>query len=443
MLHYTLQLALRGLRRYPRITLLSVLALALGMGTTITAQTVARLLAGNPLPGRDGGLYTVGLAPPADALMAVRKVWFDGHRPNVLTWMDVKQLQAARPEVMQTAVVNTGDLTVAAVAGQRAEPVSGIEGLEVQADFFTMFGVPLVAGHAWTGADAAASAPVAVISRDLANTLFAGARAVGQVVLINGHSFRVVGVSGRWHPQPHFYGLRACVYACPREQVFIPVSSARSLEIPWYRRSMGESACSGRAPDAANCAYLGFWVLLPDAAQRSDYRRMLAHYAARQIAVGRLASGAPEASRLQGVRAYLKAQQVVPVSVRFGFWVAVAFLLVCLTNVAGLLLTRFMQGARELGLRRALGASRREVFAQSLFEAGLIGLLGGVLALPLVWAGLWLVAQQPVAYASVIGMDWCVGLALLVLSVAASAVVGVLPAWRACRVEPGLQMKRV
>lgn len=442
MLKYSLELAWHGLRRFPRITLLSVLALALGMGATITARTVTRLLAGDPLPDRSGSLYAVRLDARSSSQLDSSAV-NETQVPDKLTWLDVQQLEAERPKMAQTAVVNTGNLKISADTGPSVKkPVKDIAGLEVQSAFFRMFDVPLVAGHAWSHADDAHAVPVAVISNALAHELFGTTRAVGQTMHIYDKLFRVVGVSGHWQPYPHFYGLDHCIYACDAEQVFIPVSAGRASNITLFNLTIGGNCdASHGAVNASKCPYLGMWALLPDAGQRKDYRAMLAHYAETQKIAGRFARGGMAATELQDVSAYLRAHHVVPLTVRFSVWVAVVFLLVCLANVAGLLLTRFMRNARELGIRRALGATRRAVFAQCLLEAGLIGLVGGLLALPLVWAGLWLVAQQPVAYAGVIGMDGTVVFGLLVLSIVASVVVGLVPAWRAAVVEPGLQVK--
>ena len=68
--------------------------------------------------------------------------------------------------------------------------------------------------------------------------------------------------------------------------------------------------------------------------------------------------------------------------------IAMLFLGVCLVNVVGLLLAKFMNGAALTGLRRALGASRRDIVRQHLTEVLLIGLAGGVLGLLLAMAGL-------------------------------------------------------
>ncbi|MEO5813638.1 MAG: FtsX-like permease family protein, partial [Rhodanobacter sp.] len=133
--------------------------------------------------------------------------------------------------------------------------------------------------------------------------------------------------------------------------------------------------------------------------------------------------------------------QVVPSDVRLQTWLAFAFLAICLFNTIGLLLAKFLRRAGEIGMRRALGASRAAVFAQCLVEAGLIGLLGGVAGLLLTWLGLWLIRRQSVAYADMVHLDTSMFLVTFALAIAASLLAGVLPALRASRVAPALQLK--
>ncbi|MEJ0008182.1 MAG: FtsX-like permease family protein [Steroidobacteraceae bacterium] len=79
---------------------------------------------------------------------------------------------------------------------------------------------------------------------------------------------------------------------------------------------------------------------------------------------------------------------LVPPAVRAIGYVADGFLVVCLVNAVGLLLAKFSSRAKELALRRALGASRGAVFRQCVTETLLIGLLGGMFGLALTAAGL-------------------------------------------------------
>jgi putative ABC transport system permease protein len=109
--------------------------------------------------------------------------------------------------------------------------------------------------------------------------------------------------------------------------------------------------------------------------------------------------------------------------------------------MVGLLLAKFLRRSGEIGVRRAMGASRRAVFAQCLIEAGLIGFLGGVGGWLLTLFGLWLVRGQPVAYADMAHLDGGMFALTFVLSVAVSLLAGALPAARASRIPPALQLK--
>jgi putative ABC transport system permease protein len=138
---------------------------------------------------------------------------------------------------------------------------------------------------------------------------------------------------------------------------------------------------------------------------------------------------------------WLDYKRVVPGDVRLQVWLAFGFLLVCLLNTVGLLLAKFLRRSSEIGVRRALGASRRAIFAQCLVEAGTVGLAGGVLGLGLAQLGLWAVRQQPVSYADLVHLDPLMLLATFCLAIAASVLAGLVPAWQACQVTPALQLK--
>jgi putative ABC transport system permease protein len=138
---------------------------------------------------------------------------------------------------------------------------------------------------------------------------------------------------------------------------------------------------------------------------------------------------------------WLNHQQVIPKNVKLQTWLAFAFLAICLFNTVGLLLAKFLRRAGEIGVRRALGASRRSVFAQCLTEAGLIGLLGGIGGWLLTLVGLWLVRRQQTPYSDLVHMDVAMFVVTFLLAVMVSLVAGALPALRASRIAPALQLK--
>jgi putative ABC transport system permease protein len=126
---------------------------------------------------------------------------------------------------------------------------------------------------------------------------------------------------------------------------------------------------------------------------------------------------------------------------RLSAWLAFGFLVLCLVNTIGLLLAKFSVRAPEVGIRRALGASRKEIFQQFLVESAVVGLVGGVLGLLLAFGALALIALQSKELTIVAHMDWLMLMLTFAMSVTAAILAGLLPTWRACQVTPALQLK--
>jgi putative ABC transport system permease protein len=120
---------------------------------------------------------------------------------------------------------------------------------------------------------------------------------------------------------------------------------------------------------------------------------------------------------------------------------AFGFLLVCLVNVVTLMLAKFTARAGEIGVRRALGATRAEVLQQSLIEAGVLGVVGALLGLGLTMLGLELVNGRLTGAEDFYVMDPALIGGTLLLGVTAALLAGLLPTWQACQVRPAIQLK--
>lgn len=428
---YYLDLARRSFVRNRVLTALMVTAIALGIGTSMTTLTVLYLLSGDPLPGKSERTFYVQL--DAEGKEGFRP----GEEPQIqLSRYDAETLLRARHAPRQ-ALMTGGN---AAIDPKRA----GVDPFYADvrytsADFFAMFDVPFARGGPWTAQDDDARARVAVISKELAEKLFDGGDGVGRSVRLDGHELAIVGVLEHWRPTPHFYDLFTGDYG-EAEQVFLPFSTSRDLEL---ERS-GNIDCwddAGTNPTAlaAPCSWIQFWVQLDSPAEAAAYRDYLVSYSDEQRRSGRFVR--PPNVRLRSVMEWLDFRRVVPSDVRLQAWLAFAFLAVCLLNTVGLLLAKFLRRSVEIGVRRALGASRRAIFTQFLVEAGSVGLIGGVLGLGLAWLGLYVVRQQPVDYAPLARLDPTMLATTFVIAIASSLLAGLLPAWRAARVVPALQLK--
>jgi putative ABC transport system permease protein len=432
MFGYYIDLAVRSLRRNKVLTALMVLAIALGIGTSMTTLTVLHVLSGDPLPGRSSALY----APQVDP-RDMGNFQTNGEPPDRVTWIDgMNFLQAKRAD--RQALMTGG--SVAIQPAQSALSPFYETARYTTADFFPMFGVPFQYGHAWGAPEDAASAGVVVISSTLNNKLFGGHDSSGRMLRVEGHALRIIGVLGDWRPNPHFYDLSLKSYGAD-EGVYLPLSTSQDLHLA----HLGGADCWGNGGDGATpvhtapCVWLQFWVQLNTPGQADAYRQFLIHYSQEQQSLGRFAR--PPNVRLRNLMQWLDYEQVVPGDVQLQNWLALGFLLVCLVNTVGLMLAKFLRRSAELGVRRALGASRRALFMQLLMESGVIGIAGGLGGLLLAYFGLWLVRQQPANYAPLAHLGGAMLAMTLVLAVVVSLLAGALPAWRACQITPALQLR--
>lgn len=434
MLTYYCDLALRSFRRHKVLTALMVLAIALGIGASMTMLTVLHNLSGDPLPSRSSVLYHPQVDPRPAQLPGA-----DSEPPDDLTWQDAVNLYAL-PGDDKRVLTSSNWLPTRVDAPD--SPLSMITTRANTADMFSMFDMHFVHGAGWSRQDDDRRALVVVLSRSLNNELFGGGDSIGRTLVIATKVFRIVGVVDDWNPQPRFYDVNggSGAYAKP-ERMYLPFFTW--LELP-QDYGYGPMRCWNNSdgthdPKTPNCTWVQFWVQLDSAAQAQDYQQALQNYSAQQRQLGRF-QRAPNV-RLRGLVDWLDYKRVVPAMVRMQTWIAFGVLLVCLVNAVGLLVSKFMRKAGEVGVRRALGASQGAVFAQCMTESALIGLAGGLVGLPLAWLGLWLVRQQPMAYAAHVGLDAnMLGIAL-VIAVVCALLAGIWPAWRASRIAPALQVK--
>lgn len=431
MFAYYCNLALRSFRRDRVLTALMVLAIALGIGACMTTLTVFHVLSGDPIPGKSDRLFYVQLDP------AEMNDYTPGQEPaEQVTRYDAEALLREKHGARQ-AMMTGGGLSI--TPDREGLMPFSVDARYTSADFFPMFDVPLLYGNGWSAKDDEDHARVAVISKSLNERAFGGGNSVGKQLRIDQADFTVVGVIDEWRPTPTFYDLNNDRYGA-LENVFLPFTTSRDLEMGrngsmnCWGDSNGDST-SVNAP----CTWIQYWVELDAPEKATAYRDYLTSYSEQQRSAGRYKR--PVNVRLRNVMEWLEFNRVVPNDVVMQLWLGFGFLLVCLVNTVGLLLAKFLRRGSEIGVRRALGASRWAIFAQCLVEAGAIGLAGGIVGLGLSLLGLWAVRQQPASYAELARLDLGMLLLTFILAIVASMLAGLLPAWRAMQVTPAIQLK--
>ena len=438
MYAYDLRLAWHSIRRNPGLAALMVLAIALGVAVVTVTFTVYHAMATNPIEHKSERLNAVTLDTwdPQEPYEEDKPE----HPPTLMTYKDATHLYGSKAAPRALIMYKSGVLVLPERPG--VKPFDALTRVTTH-EFFSMFDVPFQYGSGWDAAADDARARVAVVSKALNDKLFGGANSVGRTLRMDNTDFRIIGVLKEWRPVPKFYDLNVSDHGYGEtEQVFLPFSTSRELDLG---RS-GNMNCYDTNPEGmrstdvgANCNWIQFWVQLDTPAKAAEYKSFLENYSSQQRAAGRFHR--PNNVRLRNLMEFLSFNKVVPGDVNLQMWLALAFLLVCLVNTIGLLLAKFLRRSSEVGVRRALGASRRAIFAQCMIEAGTVGLAGGVLGLGLAELGLWAVRHQPTEYATLAQLDPLMLATTFVLAIVASLLAGVLPAWRACLVSPAIQLK--
>lgn len=436
MFRYYLGLGFRSLRRNPVLTALMVLTLSVGVAASMTTLTLLRGMSGDPIPQKSDRLFVPLLdnrppdngpatdpEPPSQlALRDALALWEDGEAPRSTPIFGVSPpIDAGRPDL----------------------PPFFSEGLAVGRDFFAMFDVPFVQGQAWSAEDDQRGAQVAVISRSLSERVFGeGVNPVGRSLRASDSEYQVVGVIDTWNPMPKFYRLVGGNSFDTSEDIFIPIRTAISREL----QVNGNISCNSTPPAPGfrglvegECNWVQYWVELDAAGDRARYADHLAAYVREQKALNRFE--APLNNRLYDVRQWLDARKVVSDDTRTSTWLSFGFLLVCLVNTVGLLLAKFSARPGEIGVRRALGASRADVFRQYLTEAAVIGLVGAGVGIALTLGALAYIRDFNRNLAELTHLDLPMLAVAVTVSVLAAIVAGLLPTWRACQVVPALQLK--
>lgn len=435
MFTYYIKLAMLSIKRNPVLSALMVFAIALGIGACMTTITVNYLMSNNPIKSKSDVLFHVQL----DNWSPFNAARDPDQPPLQLTWVDANNLQKAGKAFRQAAMARSGG--VIQPENPDVKPFQDSFRL-TYTDFFTMFNVPFIYGSGWDKQADENAEFVTVLSRRINDEVFGGENSVGKTITIVGQTFRVVGVIDEWHPVPKFFDLNNDDFGEP-SALFMPLSLKLPLELP----SWGNTNC-WKSPEGegfvafmnSECVHLQYWVELKVASERDTYLDFVNSYVNEQKELGRFPR--PLNNKMSNVQEWLEYNEVVADDAKMMMWLSLMFLLVCLLNTIGLMLSKFMGKSSEIGLRRAVGATKRDLFYQHLVETACIGLAGGLLGLVMSYFGLQGIRLLYGEFADrLTSLDSNMVLLAVTISVLATVIAGVYPTWRASSIAPAGQLK--
>jgi len=401
-----LRAALRRLRREPAFAALVIAILAIALGGTTAMFSLVNAVLLQPLPYGDAQrLVVVGHrhAERGEVYGAFSPPDFD----------DV----VARSRSIESAAAYMfwpGQSSLNAIVGDKPEQ---LEAAIVTGGFFTTLGAQARLGRALLPADDVPGNDVTVLSDRAWRTLFgADPGIVGRDVTIDERPFRVVGVM-----PPEFD------FPDGRVQVWAPRSIIGEDDIPTQRDVRWLDVVARLAPGVSTQA----------AAQELD--GIVAGIAAEHADSNALWNHAIVQPLFEHVVGTARA----PLTALFAATGLV--LLIACGNLANLLLARAQRRERELVTRSALGAAPARLGAQLVLETLVLTVAGAATGAALAHFGLkaWLRSlDTPIVRQASIGVDWSVlGFGALLALVCALGI-GMVPAWRARRIDPARVLSR-
>jgi putative ABC transport system permease protein len=437
MLFYNVRIAIKSLRRNPVLTAVIIGGIALGICASTTFTTVRHMFARDPLPGK------------SDKVFYVRMDNWDPHTPYPtnadnpgeaippqLSYRDAMALMRSTIPVRQTAAFSAS-MTV--YPDPRVGRPSS-EGVRLCfSDFFTMFDVPFAYGGPWDRAADKKGEQVVVIDNATNQKLFGGVNSVGKRVRIDDREFTVVGVLKPWRPFIRMYDLNGN-WTAPPEPIYMPFSLTPAMQIRSNGNSDGWKSAGTTFEEFLNSDtdWVQFWVELKSPADADQYHRFVDGYVLEEKKHGRFER--PLMNRVNSLHELLTLFGVIRPQVTAMAAISILFLAICALNLTGLLLGKFLARAPEVSVRRALGATRIDVFLQHITECELVGLAGGAIGMLLSMGAMRFIGKF-ISATSVVSLDSEMILAALFLSLGAGLMAGLYPAWRICSVQPAVQLK--
>ena len=331
-------------------------------------------------------------------LITSQEAWEDAMKRPDITLLDADALQGRVPSA---TLIVPRDGTGATVR-QREKALRNVEvrgrgaGWEIIEDY------TIQEGRFFTDVDDQRRRPVAVIGTEVAEELFPGLDPIGRIVRIGPESYTVVGLTA---PKGKVMGQSQDRFVAIPIQTFVK-----------YKRERGSLSIMIKARDAGALT----------AAQQEVRNIMRARH--------KLKPGQPDDFGITTSDTWLQLYRNLTGGI-FVVTIGVAAISLVVGGIVimNIMLVSVTERTREIGVRKALGARRRDILTQFLVEAttlslagGSIGILGGLLLA----LGVGAVSPLPAA----------VSVPAIVLGIAMSCGVGIFfgsyPAFRAARLDP-------
>ncbi|MBW7934932.1 MAG: ABC transporter permease [Gemmatimonadaceae bacterium] len=371
--------------------LIAVVSIVQGMSNYVEDDFIGRLLGANT--------FTVRRFPWFGN-NTTEEEWREWQRRPRFYYSDVLAMREMLPAGSRTAIESQENVYASTPWARPRQ----VEALAADGDYFAIKNYEIPLGRAFTAQEAAAGLPVIVIGDEVAKYFFPRLDPIGRELVVRGLPYRVVGVIAR---QGNLFGISL------DKMVVAPYLS------PLHRVTNPRGDIDGFLVQAAT--QVAMQDLMEDVREGLRARRHL-----RPAQPDNFVMETSE-SALVGFR---KTERVMNIA---GTALPALGLVIGGLVIMNIMLVAVAERTREIGIRKALGARRRDILRQFLVEAATLSTLGAVLGIGLGLLGAKLIALNTPLPAAI--APWSLVVATL-LGTVVGIVSGVYPARRAARLDP-------
>ena len=396
------RVATASLRANKLRTALTLIGIIVGVTAVIAVVTIIKGLdqtVAQTFSSQGSTVFSISKNPQ---IIKSREEFIKSNRRKDVTHEDAEAIARLCPACWRVGIAANALETVK-YADQKAENVR-IRGVE-PITMFDIDGVTIDVGRIWTETEGASGRDICVIGPDMLKNLFADApadRAVGQEIRIDGRPYLVLGVL---EPLGSILGFSR------DNVVYIPYST--------YQKAYG----SRRS--------LVVFIQVPDAGQLE-----IAEDQVRTIMRNRRghATDGDEGFALETQDVFLNLYGSATSNIYLvTIGVAAVSLLVGGIVVMNIMLVSVTERTKEIGIRKAVGARRKDILTQFLIEAVSVTAIGGAIGVGTGFGLAYVIS-------ALIGFPLLISVMSAVLGVVCSSVVGIAsgmwPAWRAAKLDP-------